>query len=79
SSTGLPLQAYVCLLQTLSDRSTLTPICWGGALLTPICRGGAQNPGPDSMKRPAHTCAISLLAIPKTWPKIGDFIPPRSL
>ncbi|CAI9539495.1 unnamed protein product, partial [Staurois parvus] len=58
----------------------LTPICRGEAHLTPICRGGgAQNPGPDSMKRPAHTCAISILAIPKTWSRIGDFIPPKSL
>ncbi|CAI9575559.1 unnamed protein product, partial [Staurois parvus] len=54
----------------------LTPICRGGAHLTPICRGGALNPGPDSLKRPAaHTCAISLLAIPKTWSQDWRFHP----
>ncbi|CAI9621838.1 unnamed protein product, partial [Staurois parvus] len=47
----------------------------GGAHLTPVCRGGAQNPGPDSLKRPAHTCAISLLAIPKTWSQDWRFHP----
>ncbi|CAI9548286.1 unnamed protein product, partial [Staurois parvus] len=59
----------------LPGGALLAPICWGGALLTPICRGGAQNPGPDSMKRPVHTCAISLLAYPKTWSEDWRFHP----
>ncbi|CAI9578228.1 unnamed protein product, partial [Staurois parvus] len=51
------------------------PVFQGGALLTPVCRGGAQKSDPDSLKRPAHTCAISLLAIPKTWSQDWRFHP----
>ncbi|CAI9599767.1 unnamed protein product, partial [Staurois parvus] len=50
-------------------------VCRGWSPPDSVCRGGAQNPGPDSMKRPAHTCAISLLAIPKTWSQDWRFHP----
>lgn len=47
-------------------------ILLGGALLTPgqwppVCWGEAQIYGPVSAKSPAHTCAIGVLAVHKTW------------